>query len=385
MALRVDNIRLHEFRGYSEFSLGDLSNFVIIKGPNAVGKTNLVEALRLLTAGESFRARKWGELVSWGHGACEVEARFFDEPRMLEHAVAVQGEKHSFLVNGKKKRSSAFSESTSSVLFTPDDLQLVKASSACRRDEVDGIGKQLSQPYGKLLKDYKKCLKQRNALLKEDSVPACVMQSWDESLIVAGAHLCAKRQSLFSRIARKTEEVYREISQGEELAARYIPSWERFDAVGSQLPDPVSLQAGEEVLEADAIAEQLAGLSRRVSTSECQRRTTLFGPHKDEIAFFIDGKNARLFASQGQQRSIVLAEKIAALAVMEEISGNKPFLLLDDVMSELDELRRNCLASFFNTCAQTFVTTTNLGYFTDDVLDAARIVELPVEGTRHIY
>ena len=385
MALRVDNIRLHEFRGYSEFSLGDLSSFVIIKGPNAVGKTNLVEALRLLTAGESFRARKWGELVSWGCDACEVEARFRDEPRVVEHAVVVRGEKHSFLVNGKKKRSAAFSQSTSSVLFTPDDLQLVKASSACRRDEVDSIGKQLSQPYGKLLKDYKKCLKQRNALLKEERVPADVMRSWDESLIAAGAHLCAKRQSLFFRIARKTEEVYREISQGEEMAARYIPAWERFDSAGCQLGDPVSLQDGGDVRDAAQIADKLADLAHRVNASERQRHTTLFGPHKDEIAFFIDGKDARLFASQGQQRSIVLAEKIAALAVMEEISGNKPFLLLDDVMSELDELRRNCLASFFNTCAQTFVTTTNLGYFSDEVLGNARIVELPVEGTRHIY
>ncbi len=385
MALRVDNIRLHDFRGYSDFSLGDLSNFVIMKGPNAVGKTNLVEALRLLTAGESFRTRRWGELVSWGRGSCEVEAVFRDEPRVLEHAVSVQGEKHSFLVNGKRKGQSAFSQSTSSVLFTPDDLQLVKAASARRRDEVDGIGRQLSQPYGKLLKDYRKCLKQRNALFKEEGVPAYVMQSWEESLVAAGARLCAKRQSLFFRIARKTQEVYREISQGEELAARYIPSWERFDAAGRQLGDPVSLQEGETVFDTGQIAERLCELSRRVSESERQRHMTLFGPHKDEIAFFIDGKNARLFASQGQQRSIVLAEKIAALAVMEEISRNKPFLLLDDVMSELDEERRDCLASFLNSCAQTFVTTTNLGYFSDAVLSGARIVELPVEGTRHIY
>ncbi len=385
MALRVENIRLHEFRGYEDFSLGDLSSFVIIKGPNAVGKTNLVEALHLLTTGESFRAGKWGELVSWGQPACKVEATFRDEPRELAHAVVVEGEQHSFFVNGKKKRSSAFSESTAAVLFTPDDLQLVKASSACRRAEVDGIGKQLSRPYGKLLKDYRKCLKQRNALLKEDGVPAYVMQSWDESLIAAGAHLCAKRQALFARLAGEMERVYGEISQGEALAARYIPSWERFDEAGVQLGDPVAPAEGEGPSDAEAIAEELGALARRVGDAERRRHTTLFGPHKDEIAFFINGKNARLFASQGQQRSIVLAEKIAALQAMEEISGRKPFLLLDDVMSELDETRRSCLASFFSTCAQTFVTTTNLGYFTDEVLDAARIVELPIEGTRHIY
>ena len=385
MALRVENIRLHEFRGYSDFLLDDLSSFVIIKGPNAVGKTNLVEALRLLTTGESFRARRWGELVSWGRDACEVQALFCDEPRRVEHAVAIRGEKHSFLVNGKKRKQSAFSDSTSSVLFTPDDLQLVKASSAFRRDELDGIGKQLSKPYGKLLKDYRKSLKQRNALLKEEDVPESVMQSWDDSLIAIGAHLCAKRQALFARVKARMEEVYAEISQGEDFTAVYLPSWERFDGDGRQVDDPVSLQGGEGVADAATILDEISTLARRVAASERQRRTTLFGPHKDEVVFFIDGKNARLFASQGQQRSIVLAEKIAALSVMEEISGQKPFLLLDDVMSELDELRCNCLASFFSSCAQTFVTTTNLGYFTDEVLDAARVVELPVEGTRHIY
>ncbi len=385
MALRVEDIRLHEFRGYGEFFLDELSDFMIIKGPNAAGKTNLVEALYLLTAGDSFRAKRWGELVSWGSDACELRASFADAPRMLEHAVAIEGERHSFLVNGKKRKQSAFSESTSSVLFTPDDLQLVKASSARRRDEVDGVGKQLSKPYGKLLKDYRKSLRQRNALLKEENVPESVMRSWDESLIAIGAHLCAKRQALFFRLKAKMEEVYGGISQGEDFAAVYEPSWERFDAEGRQLDDPSSFSTGEGIADADGISRKLAELACRVKASEKQRRTTLFGPHKDEVVFFINGKNARLFASQGQQRSIVLAEKIAALSVMEEISGQKPFLLLDDVMSELDECRRDCLASFFSSCAQTFVTTTNLGYFNDEVLDAAHIVELPLEGTRHIY
>ena len=118
---------------------------------------------------------------------------------------------------------------------------------------------------------------------------------------------------------------------------------------------------------------------------ELRRKTSLVGPHKDEVAFFINGRNARLFASQGQQRTIVLCWKLAEVEVVRDVLGVEPLLLLDDVMSELDERHRFALTEFIDRSVQTFVTTTNLGYFSDELLERANIVHVPVEGTKHSY
>ena len=133
------------------------------------------------------------------------------------------------------------------------------------------------------------------------------------------------------------------------------------------------------------IQDRLLEQSRELSDAELRRGISLVGPHKDEMAFFINGKNARLFASQGQQRTIVLVVKLASVELVNEIKGTEPVLLLDDVMSELDERHRAALTAFIEKNAQTFITTTNLDYFSDDILDHATVVRVPIEGTRYDY
>ena len=403
MSLHIEKLRFHAFRSYEDLVLDGLGELVIVVGPNAVGKTNLVEGVQLLTAGASFRAPKWRDLVSWDADACEISLELVDGPRCIEHALVVEQGRHAFLVNGKKKGVAAFSEVSPSVLFNPDDLQLVKMAGARRRAEVDGIGAQLSKPYGKLLDEYARCLRQRNQLFKEERVAPGVMESWTEALVGLGARLCASRWRLFTRIARKMEELYAQVAPGERLSALYLPSWHRFGADGRQRDDFSSLaeveavagvggeervlspspagenegaQSGETSPIVENIAYRLRKLADCVRESELRRRTSLVGPHKDEIVFFIDGRNARSFASQGQQRTIVLVEKLAALAVFEDMLGEKPFLLLDDVMSELDESRRETLTALLSRTAQTFITTTNIGYFSPGLLASAQLVEI---------
>lgn len=386
MALSIDKLVFDEFRGYAHLELDDLAQLNVIAGPNAVGKTNIVEGLQLLTAARSFRKPAWSETVSWGAPAARLYARFVDDKRILEHALSIQGNTRSYQVNGKKKRGAALRGACPSVLFIPDDLQMVKASSAMRRATLDAAAEQISAGYASLKSDYAQVLRQRNLLLRDDLSRGDLFESWNESLALAGARLTANRFRLFQRLMEHMCSIYAQLVEGEQLSAAYIPSWERFDEEGRQVGDLADFPGEQgDHDDVDADRERLMDAIHRLLFMERRRRTSLLGPHKDEISFYINGKNARMFASQGQQRTIVLAEKLAEVKLIGELSDNPPILLLDDVMSELDDAHREALTQFVNGAAQTFITTANLGYFSDELMRAAHVVEVPISGTRHLY
>lgn len=387
MSLKIKKIVLDDYRGYDHLVFDDISNLVIVVGPNAVGKTNIIEAIQLLTAGVSFRKPTWSEVISWGCDAGYAFIEMEDGKRQLEHRVIFKGNERKYEVNGKKKGAPSIRGALPCVLFTPDDLQLVKSSSAHRRDAVDALAVQLSKNYSSLKSNYQQSLRQRNLLLKDGIHANPLFESWDESLAVHGARLCLNRWRLFDRLFSHMKRIYGTIATNEELDALYIPSWERYSEEGKQQGDIPSYRelasSGEVTLE--GIESKMLEYSRLLSEQEIRRGTSLVGPHKDEIAFFINGRNARLFASQGQQRTIVLAFKLAAVELVNEIMGVEPVLLLDDVMSELDERHRNALTSFIEGHSQSFITTTNLDYFSADILAHATVVHVPIDGTRYEY
>ena len=415
MSLSIDNLRFNNFRGYKNLYLEGLSELVIFVGPNAIGKTNLIEGIQLLTSAKSFRNPKWADLILWDSSQCEISLSLKEEKRLIEHKLCINADTHSFFVNDKKKSSTEFSKETPSIYFIPDNLQLIKAASALRRAEIDNVGTQLSSTYKKLVKDYNKTLKQRNQLIKQENMPSSVLESWTDSLILIGSKLSFYRWKLFNRIINNVQKIYHQISSEEKLEARYIFSWQRFSEDGRQLDNEAidclcsqnrlknygeSSKSSRIDLDYDKfleykksnlekenatnkylniIQEELHNLASRVKLSEQQRHVSLIGPQKDEILFYLNGKNARQFASQGQQRSIVLALKIAELMTVEEITGRKPFLLLDDVMSELDKNRREMLTKLLIHTSQTFITTTNIDYFSKELLNKASVLTLPLK------
>lgn len=368
----------------------------MLVGENAIGKTNIIEGVQLLTTGESFRRSKAVEQVSWGASAASISVELCDEAagRSIEHKMTMQDGKRSCEVNGKSKQAAALRGTCPSVVFIPDHLQMIKSSSAARRDAVDALGAQLSKNYGALKADYQRALKQRNLMLKNEVGEGALFDSWDESLAINGARLCVKRMRLFMRLVAHMERVYAQLVPGEELRGVYVPSWERFDGAGRQKNDALQLEQLEHStatavptgeLDVERAEQEIRALSRHLRPQELSRKTSLAGPHKDDIAFFIDGRNARQFASQGQQRTVVLAWKLAEVELVREFTGNDPVLLLDDVMSELDEHRRDALTEFIGGNAQTFITTANLGYFSPGLLEHAQIIELPIQGTKNEY
>jgi DNA replication and repair protein RecF len=362
MGLVVTQLVLRDFRSYELFELDPDPSLTILVGPNAAGKTNVIEAIQLVTAGDSFRRPQWPELVRWGAQEASVTLHAIGENRVLETELSVgPSGRRTYRVNGKiRRRISEVAGVVPCVTFTPDDLRLVKDSADRRRGAIDGVGDQLSPAYMAARLEYERVVRQRNALLKNPEANAGVFEALTDRLVVQGALFMGHRHRLFDRVSERMSDVYTTLSQGERLKARYVPSWER----GGMRDEPSSAE------------EALRSSLRARRAEEVARGLTLLGPHRDEVEFKVNGREARAFASQGQMRTIALAWKLAEVAVIKDIAGQAPVLLLDDVMSELDEARRHALAAFVGEAAQTFLTTTNLGYFEKDLVSRARVVSV---------
>ncbi|MFC2647223.1 MAG: DNA replication/repair protein RecF [Coriobacteriaceae bacterium] len=363
MGLKVATLSLYNFRNFTDTEFSFSPSMTILQGSNAVGKTNTVEALQLLTAGQSFRKPTAAQLLHDGAAEGSAKSELVGDGRHVEAALEIQHGRRRFLWNTKPCRGYDLASNLMSVLFNPDDLSFVKRSASYRRDELDGFGSQVNRGYAKLVRAYMRSVEQRNRLLKDTPIDKSLLNCWDASVALGGATLLTHRLALFRRLAQAASEIYSTISASEHLECHYLCS----------LGD-IKEGMGREEYET-RFADKLA----RGRDDAIRRQMTLVGPQRDDIQFTLDGRDARDFGSQGQQRTIVLAWKMAEVKVATEIRGTTPLLLLDDVMSELDEERRRSLTRFMQKDMQTVITTTNLGYFSQDILDGAQVIQLGCE------
>lgn len=363
------NIKLCNFRNYKNFEIEKFDNVNIFVGPNAVGKSNLIEAIQLMTQNLSFRHSFIKDLInhkSQTDCAC-VSTTFienFGEKNNGESSLSltIKDEKKQYRLNGKNRSITQCKGKFPSVIFTPDDLQLVKKSNSLRRQMLDTLGGQISKEFYTVSRDFAKVLKQKNKLLKENSNKN-VLKSLNEVFVITSAQLSYFRFSLLKKISPIVQDLYNEISSSKELLSiRYFASWNENCQIDS--------------LSRDQARDKVASVVESNLQTELLSARSLYGAHKDKIVFELDNKNASDFASQGQQRSIVLAWKLAELVLLEEMLNKKSILLLDDVMSELDISRRDKLLAYIGKKTQVFISTTNLDYFNEDFLKMANVINL---------
>lgn len=364
MTMYARDLSVARYRSFDSYRLALSDGVTVLAGPNAAGKTNLIEALQLLTSGASFRHPTAADLVHDGAGSCKVELRLEGDGRVLDMGLSVEDGKRSFSRNGKRCAASGVRGVLPSVLFCPDHLDMVKRGAIERRTALDDFGVQLSARYADLASVYGRCVSQRNALLKETWCCREMLGAWNESLARAGSALLVHRLALLDRLSGHVCDAYGRVASGEPAGVSYV----------STLGDLPRIEDRGE-LRGWAYEHMLSALDERAD-EEIRRGVTLVGPHRDEIDFSVAGRSARSFASQGQQRTLVLAWKVAEVAVARDILGTAPLLLLDDVMSELDAGRRGAFLQLIGDDIQTVITTTNLGYFTDDLLDRAKVVSM---------
>ncbi|MEN9231189.1 MAG: DNA replication/repair protein RecF [Thermostichus sp. DG02_5_bins_236] len=365
------SLHLRHFRNYSDQEIQLGSPKTILVGDNAQGKTNLLEAVELLATLRSRRAGRDRELVRNDFPQAQIAATV--ERRGVAHELVVDlrsSGRRTLKVNGQPlRRQAEFLGQVNAVLFSSLDLDLVRGGPESRRNWLDGVLIQLEPIYTGLLENYRKVLKQRNALLKAQRDPtghafmdsSTEMTFWNGELATAGSRIMRRRARLVQRLDPLADHWHRAISGGREtLTLTYRPQ--------VPLPDP---QATAEAVQAQFLQEIQAK-----AAAELALGSSLVGPHRDEVEMNINHTAARAYGSQGQQRTLVLALKLAELELIEQVIGEPPLLLLDDVLAELDLHRQNQLLDAIQTRVQTLVTTTHLGSFDARWLSEAQIVQV---------
>lgn len=374
-SLRLKDLYLQSFRNYHSLSLHDLQSLNIFIGQNAVGKTSIIEAIQLTTALKSFRTSRAQQFIQHGNTQAEIKADFFNQTRNLTMRLLIEEGKRHYFLNSKAKRIQDLKGLVPSVIFSPDDLSLIKGSNSLRLQTIDDIGTQLSKNFYMVKKDYSKLIRQKNKALKENQSDS-ILDSLDEVIVKVGVQYLSHRIYVINYILQFLKPYYEEISSSaEHVSISYIYSWDKDNEeqiLSLNTDSPLSF-------EKELVQKQFFEALVHTREQERLRERCLIGPHADHLFFLLNNKNATHFASQGQQRTIVLAFKLSELSLLQHILHQKPLLLLDDVMSELDKLRREQFLSFINDDIQTFITTTNSGYFSDKILDSAKLYQLPFE------
>lgn len=399
MSLTITGFDYYNFRNYARYTQQDLGNITLFIGPNAVGKTNILEGLHLTTALRSFRNPKTEHLVRFNEQSAYVQTFIGDDVRALDIKLTIQNNKRIYTLNGKRRAPSTIRGILPAVTFIPDDLALIKGPHAQRRTQLDELGAQLSQNYYAVMKDYLKIVRQKNHYLK-NLVSPDVLVSINEVLASIGAHYFVMRSRILHELIPYIQTFYTQISKrDEEVTISLVPSWLK-ETVSDDRPfslESLEVYKSYNVLNTSAsscsedtfhveqpltkqgVQEELIRAMQERGQKEYDRHISLFGPHADHINVFINNRNAQQFASQGQQRSLVLAYKLAEVTLIKDRLNQSPVLLLDDVMSELDADRRESLFKVVSDSVQTFISSTTLSYFSPEILDRAQVIHLDRE------
>lgn len=377
----LNAIHLRQFRNYAEQSVVFSAPKTILVGENAQGKSNLLEAVELISVMKSHRTSRDRDLVQDGHPQGQIAATIDHGPSGASASMGVRmtlraSGRRTTVLNGETlRRQLDLLGTLNTVQFSSLDLELVRGGPAYRRDWLNGLLVQLEPLYAHLLQQYGKVLRQRNALLRqaasrkadkdESGLPiqdlSASLAVWDAQLAALGTRLIRRRARALERLTPLAQHWHGQISGSREaLRICYRPSVAREQP--EQWDNPERLQASFlEKIQQRAIAEQVNG-------------TSLVGPHRDEVDFLIDETPARQYGSQGQQRTLVLSLKLAELTLIDEVIGQPPLLLLDDVLAELDLNRQNQLLEAIQTRFQTLITTTHLSAFDAQWLKSSQIL-----------
>jgi len=353
----LKHLDLINFRNYEKYSI-DFNEITIFVGPNGVGKTNIIEAIYLLSTGRSWRTNKDHEVVNWQAEVARMVAKIDNEPALTIEMIIqkIPNPEHPqtklVKINGVKKKLTDILGRLPSVLFSPEEIHLIDGAPLLRRRFLDILLCQIDKKYILALLDLLKIIRGRNRLLyylKIGRSKVDELAFWDEKLVTLGSFIIKKRQKTITKMNEELTKKYQEIAgEAETLQLKYKPT--------------VKVENFAQIL--------LANRER-----EIEQTATLFGPHRDDLIFLLESKDITTFGSRGEFRSAVLALKVAELEFLAVEKGERPLLLLDDIFSELDKNRRIHLAKIVGG-QQTIITTTDLDHIEKGLREKAKIVEL---------
>ncbi len=337
--MKIKQIELKNYRNHSEYSLDFDPIITLITGPNGSGKTNIIEAVNLVSTGKAFRAELQNEIISHGSTDTEIKALVTREERDLKIGISVRKESSSppssiktVKVNGKRVKISSLGEYFNTVLFSPLDMNLLRSGPSIRRITLNNILTQTSRAYSSEVSNYNKARRHRNKVLKtirETGSGYAQLRYWDNKIIAHGRVIQKERAKFLNQVNQDINEHLKKIDPSMETRIKY----------------DISLLIEERLEEAHP--------------EEIRAGTSLIGPHRDDFLFTSERRDLAKYASRGQQRALILAFKICELNFLRSSAGEAPVLLLDDVLSEFDSEHRNSIETLIGD-HQTIITATEL-------------------------
>lgn len=347
------SIRLQQFRSYNDYALELSPNVNIVVGPNASGKTNLLESILLVSGNNPYRAQ-FGDVIEHGYDWARIDGILSESNRTLKiqknNAITAK----SYLIGSKEKNRLSFEDIVPTVLFEPEHMRLLTGSPDLRREFIDEILRQTNPLFNSQKNKYKRTLAQRNKLLKSD--PNQVkkqMFAWNVRLCELAGYIVSHRLKLIEDLNSKIAEIYSEIAvEKTDVKISYVSS--------------VNLNNYE--------SDLLKKLENNIDL-DIARGFTGYGPHREDMIINIQGQVAGVSASRGETRTLVLSLKLLELELVEQARRQKPLILLDDVFSELDGSRRQALTNYLNNY-QTIITTTDADVVAKNFAQASNLISL---------
>ena len=369
--MKIKSLKLLYFRNYLSTNIEVHPSLNVLVGNNANGKTNIIESIFCLALGKSYRTKSDSECIMFGETATAMSCIVNKNDKDLDIMLGINNKGKSAKIAGiKKTKLTDFVGELNVVLFSPEDLQIVKGSPALRREFINREFYQFSRIYHKYYLMYQHLLKQRNSYLKDmrknpkDEMSLAYLETLTSQLAKVALYITKERVSFVQDISKLTYKNMLNISNGQEtLKIKYK----------SSVLDALNIA---EINDESFTEENLTKVMMKKSFDDIMRGSTKIGPQHDDLEFYINDLDAKMYASQGQQRSIVLSLKLAEINFLKEKTGTYPVLLLDDVLSELDKNRQLKLLDAINENVQTFITTPSISDIKEDLLKKAKVFKI---------
>ncbi|MCR5261375.1 MAG: DNA replication/repair protein RecF [Candidatus Gastranaerophilales bacterium] len=369
--MQIDSIKLINFRNYSELDLNFDADKILLTGKNAQGKTNLLEAICFLSSLKTIKAKQDSELIKWGQDFAHIKGHFTKNQTETTLEVTINPPKKKLLkVNEiKKNKSSEYLSNIFSVCFSTSDLALLRGNPDDRRSWLDEAVSSLYPAHADRISKYNKIRTQKNNLLKtlagNINADKTLLDVWNEQLAITGSNIILLRLNFLKELLKYAKLKHSYISVKETLSIFYE----------SSIIDTVDVEDVSEYTSLK-IAEIFHEKLEEKKAEEIIRAQSVIGPHRDDISFFIDNADAKKFASQGQQRTIVLALKLAETDLIKAKTGYNAILLLDDVLAELDDIRQTYLLNGIEEKHQTIITSVDTLHFDKRYLENVKIYKI---------
>jgi len=388
--MRIDYLSLKNFRNYARLETSLPAGNILLHGQNAQGKTSLLESIYYLATSTSPYTTSDRQLINWRTEDeplpfAQVSAEVLNQSRVFNRlSITLSTEegggeryKKEIRLNNAKKRRADVLGTLVVVMFLPQDLALIEGAPQERRRYMNATLEQIDPAYSEALANFEKILTQRNALLKQISLKragVAELEFWDEQLTESAAVIIAGRQRFLREIENQAARIHHDLTASkEDLKLVYVPSFEPTAEGDGQLSFNIPGLDLHRQIEPTQIVPQYRAALEAKRGDEVERGMTLLGPQRDELRFYVNGRDMGMYGSRGQARTAILAIKLAELAWMHEKIGEPPILLLDEVASELDENRRAYLLEQISGVSQAILTTTEPSVFTKTFLEAAAL------------